>query len=231
MPSSDNQTLTLSGTSRQQVREALRDMILGGVYPPGSRLIQHALARQLGTSITMVREVLLELRAAGLIEMKDNLGFFVCELNVKRLIEIYELRALHEGFAARACCDCASPKDIREFKELTERSHLLRSSGDPDQIKEGLLLDRQLHNRIIEVTGNQTLIQVTRSYWAPLMVCDESQIKRYQETYLNHLEVIEAIESGRADDAELLMRRHLYVALQYMRQLISEGKLRLTWWV
>lgn len=231
MPSRSSHTVLRPRASRQQVRNALRDLILAGRWAPGCQLNQHELAGELGASLGMVREVLLELRGAGLIEMRDNLGFFVSELNPKRLMEIYGLRVLHEGYAARLCCDCAGPRDIRELRDLAERSHAHRCSGEPEQVKEGLLLDRQMHNRVIEMTGNQTLIQVTRSYWAPLIVCDESQLERAEETYRDHLAVIEAIEKNRPEDAEQLMRRHVGLALQYAQQQAAEGRLVLKWWV
>src|SRR5437667_6189130 len=91
--------------SRHQVRDTLQRMILAGERPPGTKLVQQQLARSFGVAQGVVREALLELQAFGLVESIDNRGVYVSELSVKRLLDSFDVREIHEGLAARLCCE------------------------------------------------------------------------------------------------------------------------------
>src|SRR5689334_16179518 len=84
-------------TARQRVREELRRLILAGELRPGERLAQQHLAKRFGVAQSVVRESLLELQFSGLVQMVDNLGIFVGELNADTLIQAYEVREMLEG--------------------------------------------------------------------------------------------------------------------------------------
>ena len=81
--------------------ELIRQAILDGRLEPGSRLKEEELARELGISRTPVREALLMLQAEGLIETTPNRGAVVRTHDADDLIDLYQLRALLEGYAAR----------------------------------------------------------------------------------------------------------------------------------
>src|SRR5947199_9689795 len=81
--------------------ELIRQAILDGRLEPGSRLKEEELARELGISRTPVREALLVLQAEGLIETTPNRGAVVVTHDADDLIDLYQLRALLEGHAAR----------------------------------------------------------------------------------------------------------------------------------
>src|SRR3954468_10733826 len=91
-----------SGTSqapltRHHIRENLQQMILSGERRPGSKLRQQELAELFGVAQGVVREALLELQAYGLVETIDNRGIFVSRLDKEKLLEAFDVRAVHEG--------------------------------------------------------------------------------------------------------------------------------------
>ena len=87
--------------SRHRVSEEIEQMILAGTLRPGQKLLQQQLAKQFGVALGVLRESLLELKAIGLVDIIDNVGMFVAELDARRVLEAFEIREVHEGLAAR----------------------------------------------------------------------------------------------------------------------------------
>src|SRR5215208_6394282 len=83
------------------VLERLRALILTGEYGPDERLIEEQLAERLGVSRTPVRQALTMLEAEGLVEIAPNRGATVCSFSIEDVWDIYDLRAVLEGHAAR----------------------------------------------------------------------------------------------------------------------------------
>ncbi|MBA2343798.1 MAG: GntR family transcriptional regulator, partial [Rubrobacter sp.] len=90
---------SISGASR--VFERLRRLILDGEYGPDERLIEEQLAERLGMSRTPIRQALTMLESEGLVELIPNRGAVVCSFSVDEVWDIYDLRAVLEGHAAR----------------------------------------------------------------------------------------------------------------------------------
>ena len=81
--------------------ELIRQAIVDGRLPPGQRLKEEELARELGISRTPVREALLILQTEGLVDAAPNRGAVVRSHDADDLEDLYQLRALLEGYAAR----------------------------------------------------------------------------------------------------------------------------------
>ncbi|CAB3715115.1 GntR family transcriptional regulator [Paraburkholderia rhynchosiae] len=105
-------------TLRELTLEKLRDAISQGFYRPGDRLIERTLCDQLGVSRTVVREVLRHLETEGLVETVAHSGPIVARLDPEQVQEIYEIRALLESEAARACAQLATPALMKQLREI-----------------------------------------------------------------------------------------------------------------
>ncbi|MEA1951229.1 MAG: GntR family transcriptional regulator, partial [Planctomycetota bacterium] len=227
-----NSSITKSRSKRQQVHESLQVMILGGQYPPGARLIQQDLATQLNSSVSVVREALVELVAVGLVDSVDHAGFFVGKLNIDKHTDTYRVRAIHQGLAARLCCERAGRKDVRELKEIAQRLHVLYQTDHSENLKEAILLDRQMHAQLIEIADSEVLTHASRSVWVPIVAVNgEFREVRHEDTHREHMAVIRAIEENRPDDADRLMQEHILNALKAMRKQMETGKAELRWCV
>jgi len=105
-------------TLRELTLEKMREAIINGYFLPGQRLIERTLCEELGVSRTIVREVLRHLETEGLVETGSQQGPVVATLDLSKVAEIYEIRALLEGHAARACAVLASDQVIRQLDGL-----------------------------------------------------------------------------------------------------------------
>src|SRR5258708_26156425 len=97
--------------------ELIREAILDGRLEPGSRLKEEELARELGISRTPVREALLILHSEGLIETTPNRGALVRTHDAEDLIDLYQLRALLEGYAAGQAATRISQTQLHHLHE------------------------------------------------------------------------------------------------------------------
>ena len=86
---------------RRQVLDELRQSIIAGRLAPGARLVERELTAMLGVSRTVVREALRQLESEGLISIIPNKGPVVRELTLGEATDIYSIRAVLEGLAAR----------------------------------------------------------------------------------------------------------------------------------
>lgn len=211
-------------TARQRVREEVRRLILDGQLRPGERLTQQHLAKRFGVAQSVVRESLLELQFSGLVQMVDNLGIFVGDLNADTLIQAYEVREMLEGLATRACCDRASRSDLRELTEMVEEIHRL---GNTARDAERGALDRKFHLRIIEISRNDVLVRLIDACHALGMTVQASRphgvIRR------EHLGIIAAIEAGKGDEAERRAREHVAGAREALKRQMDEGTFTARW--
>ena len=93
---------------RQQVLEALRRAIVSGRLAPKQRLTERALIEMMGVSRTVIREALRQIETEGLIEIIPNKGPVVRELSPAEAKDLYRIRAVLEGLAARLFAENAS---------------------------------------------------------------------------------------------------------------------------
>jgi DNA-binding GntR family transcriptional regulator len=210
--------------ARHEIRDTLQQMILNGEQRAGSKLVQQQLAKQFGVAQGVVREALLELQAYGLVETVDNRGVFVSELSIQRLLDSFDVREIHEGLAARLCCDRVTRIEIRELVEMAQAIHALARQ---DKAMEAASLDREFHQRLVHVSGNSMLTRLADNYRllgkVIQMTRDPDQVRD------EHLAILTAIEEGRPDDAERLMRTHIRIAKRGLEEQIAQGKFAPRW--
>ena len=91
--------MEMSSNAAERAYQTIRARIMDGSVPPGAALREEALAAEIGVSRTPVRDALRRLLADGLVESARNRGTFVAEITTDDLLEVYQLRAMLEGFA------------------------------------------------------------------------------------------------------------------------------------
>src|SRR4051812_24772547 len=130
------------GTAAQHAVEGLRRALIGGELGPGDRVRQEELAEAMGISLSPVREALAVLEQEGQVTYLPRRGYFVTELDVGQVREIYELRDVLEEraarralplleadgmrrleLAARDCADAAAAGDVAAELEANRRLH------------------------------------------------------------------------------------------------------------
>lgn len=121
---------------------------------PGAVLAEKALTEQLGIGRTPIREALQRLASEGLVCHLPNRGMFVSEISATSVQQIYEFRALIDGYAARLAATRATAEQIRDLELLHQR--LVKATED-DDIDRYVALDRCFYDVLAAAAHNVLL--------------------------------------------------------------------------
>ena len=143
-----------------QVKERLLEAILDGSYPPDSRIVETAVAKDLGTSQAPVREALRGLEALGIVEIIPFRGARVRRLDTAELLEAYAVRSAIEVLGVRLAMARMTDDDVAALQQIGEDMRVAAGEGDGRGLA---IVDASLHERLMELAGNGTLLRVWRS--------------------------------------------------------------------
>ena len=203
---------------RHEVRDGVQRLIVNGRQKPGSKLVQQKLAKQFGVAQGVIREALLELQVCGLVETIDNRGMFVSPIDAQKLLDAFEIREVHEGLAARLCCTRVTRADVAQLIQMADEMLELGNQGKAEQMS---ALDKQMHARITELSGNGMLARLADNYVVLGKVVRARRDPKI--VHQEHLAILRAIGSGNEDEAEQLMRRHIRAAREAVAKIIEQG--------
>lgn len=205
--------------------ELLCDEIRSGKLPPGSRLRETEIAERLAVSRTPVREAIRRLEAEGLVDHLPRSGAVVRKLDYPELMELYEMRTVLEGTAARLAARAASPVELEELQAINEEMH--RAAGQSDVV---ITLNRQFHRLLLDAARNRFLLRAMATVENTLMILGTSSMAkpdRAREAVAEHREVLDALLARDGAAAEAAMRRHMERAqsarLRILRLAGAEG--------
>jgi DNA-binding GntR family transcriptional regulator len=189
--------------------ELLRNAIVDGTLAPGQRLKEEELARSLGISRTPVREALVMLQAEGLIDAAPNRGAMVRSHSAD---ELYQLRALLEGHAARRAAAHANDELVTDLWASCQRFDKLVSKGEvSDLVQENLTF----HTLILEAAGSERLESIVRTV-TDLPLVYRSYIwyspEQRKISLHYHQQITRALESRDGERADLVMKEHVFEA-------------------
>ena len=201
----------LAGNASVVVAEVIRQAIVDGGYPPGARLKEEELARELGMSRTPVREALRVLQAEGLVDAAPNRGATVRAHDAEDLDDLYQLRALLEGYAARKAAGRATEDLVRTLWASCDRFEELAEGDVRALVKENFVF----HNAILEAAGSARVASMVRKVTElPLVyksyIWYSPEQRRISAHY--HRQITRALESRDAERAELVMKEHVFEA-------------------
>ena len=201
---------TPSGASRAEVVfQALLGAIKKGQYSGGQRIREEEVARLLGVSRTPVREALSRLQSRGLLEIAPG-GLVVTQLSRSQIIELYAMREILEGSAARFAAQHAAPSEVASLKHISRRFE--REFGDPIRLAR---INRELHEGIYEAAHNRYLLRTLSELHDSLALLANPTFSfagRAELAAEEHARIISAIEKRNADQAERLAREHIKMA-------------------
>jgi DNA-binding GntR family transcriptional regulator len=145
-----------------EITSRIQTDILEGRLAPGQRISAAAVSRELGVSHIPVREALRRLEAGGLVESTHHQGAAVSSISIDELHDIYELRRLIEGSAARQAASLYTTADLETIVEAGDR--LVKT--DPTDATSGFWdAHRALHRAILEPALNPTSSRVLVALW------------------------------------------------------------------
>jgi DNA-binding GntR family transcriptional regulator len=194
-------------TKEEQVADYLRERIISGVYPRGSRLKQAEIAEQLHLSITPVREALKLLEAEGYVSGDSYRGARVVPFDAAASGEILQLRLLLEAQLVRGAVDKATSNDIAELRKLADEFEQAFDSGDRAAARG---INYRFHRRLYDIAGMPQTLHFVQILWARYPFDLINAVKgRGRTAAQEHDEILQALTVGDAGAAMLAMRKHI----------------------
>lgn len=215
--------------------EAIRSGILAQRWRPGDPLSEQQLAAELGVSRTPIRQALQQLEREGFVQVLPSRGTFVAELSPDDLRDVYQLREILEGQAARLAAEAHAREGMghlvaqlqtildEAWTQIRQHSDGLQAKPPASAQKELHRLGIRFHGVLAQMAGNRRLhevllgLEVTATR-ARLL---HGSFRDPREAWTDHAEVLDAVRAGDADGAERVMRRHIYKAYEFLLQRIQ----------
>ncbi len=194
----------------------VKDQIINEELAPGERLLDDKLASSFGVSRTPVREALTMLTSEGLVEITPRSGMYVKRLNKKDVEEIYEIRELLEGLAAREATPIIDDKKLEELNLLLKKAKRSLNSND---CQPHIDFDVALHSSVLKNCQNSRLCSIITNLNTLIHVF-RVRVARNKETAkqaLNeHETILNAIKARDPEKAEKAMMEHIEKSKEYI---------------
>jgi DNA-binding GntR family transcriptional regulator len=189
----------------------LRDLVLSGEYLPGTSLSEVKLAELFEVSRTPVREALKQLQVEGLVEIRPKVGTFVRQITRREIIEMFELKEVFEGMAARLMAQRHPDEQLAVLERNVRESELALAAGDVDAYPP---LVHEFHETLLVGADNRKLVAHYRTLmnqlaYHRLVVRTVAHPGRLARSIAEHRQVAMLIGEKDGVSAELAMRGHV----------------------
>jgi DNA-binding GntR family transcriptional regulator len=206
----------LRSSLRERVKDVMLQRIVGGVYEPGSRLVETRIAQELGVSQASVREALRDLEHIGCVVYEPYRGCSVRSFSIDELLEAFPVRAALEALAARLAAERMTDAELADLRRRYDAMLVAARAGDAHEQSQ---VDAAFHAAVARGARNATL----ERQW--------SFLEPYSRTFVTvsrpgtdlvavveqHLPVLEALEARDGERAAAAMTEHLMRAADLLR--------------
>jgi DNA-binding GntR family transcriptional regulator len=194
---------------REKVYKVIRNDILESRIPPGARMIETQLAKQINTSRTPVREALHMLEMEGLLEAIPRVGYRVKQIDWNELVEITEIRTVNEILAARWAMKRITPEDILALEKNLLVAETEIRQGNPRSFVER---DAEFHEILVRASGSKRLLELCQllrrhmlRYRIEALYLPETGLRAIGE----HRRILECMRAMDEKGVETAIREHL----------------------
>jgi DNA-binding GntR family transcriptional regulator len=213
------QPKSLMETTAEQIREA----IVTGELPLGSKLSEQRLADIFGVSRSPVRDALASLQTEGLVNISAKRGSFVFTPDLKEVDDLCEYRAVLEAAALRMAL-ARNPEAL--VSGLSKSIAEMQAALEQQDVRRYTRGDLQFHKTIIETCGNRSIAQAYERTISPVMA-----LRTHLFTIMNatldrsmeeHAGLVDACRSGDAGEAVRLLEEHVSHLVDAFRTALAE---------
>jgi DNA-binding GntR family transcriptional regulator len=209
------------GTAQQHAVDWLRHAIVSRGLRPGQRVNQEDVAERVGLSVAPVREALRALEQEGQVTYLPRRGYFVTELRIADLEEIYELRRVLEERAARQALPALDEDAIERIEHAAGECRRTARSGD---VAAELAANRRFHFAILAAPGRPHALRLIRLLW--------DSTEAYRALYYNapaerdrsieaHDQILDAIHARDPESLVSALDDHRDRALTVLREVLA----------
>lgn len=193
----------------------IRDMVVTGEIAPGERLTVRPLATTLALSPTPIIAALTRLANEGVLESRPHRGFFVPQMSISDMREIYEVRRGLDLAAVRRCCESAHHAEISRL--LLDQCDEQSARLDSNDIEGYRAVDVAFHDMVWQLCGNQRLQRLGSSLLDQMRMGNAISATapgRGRKSIGEHRDIAEAIGAGDPERAEAAVNHHLCQSAQ-----------------
>ena len=213
-----------STTNTFRVQDELREAILTGTLPPGSRLRAEPLAERLRTSRTPVREALILLAREGLVDIEPRRGAVVRPFDAADLLDLYDVRALIEPYAARRAATRIEAPALGRLRELSDLADA-RGAADDAAVDDQMAFNEEFHRIIVAAAQSPRLeaamravAGIPRAFRAAFWHDDAQR----EQSLFCYRQIVRALEGRQPRLAEAAMRMHITGAVEFLTEVIDD---------
>jgi DNA-binding GntR family transcriptional regulator len=149
-------------TTQEVVLAELRTLIASGEMRPGAQIVQDTLAEEFGVSRVPLREALKTLEAEGLVTYRPHHGYFVTEVSLDDLLEVYRIRELLETEAVTIGLPLMTDEDVMRLAEAEDD---VRRASEADDVPAMARTNRRFHFAVIQGCGLPRLVKIIEVLW------------------------------------------------------------------
>lgn len=196
-------------TLHQEVADRIREMIQRGDLICGQKIDEKILCESMGVSRTPVRESLRLLHSEGLIDLVPHKGAYVSKPRIEEIKDMFEVMGMLEGMCARLAADRMGRGDLRKIESL--HAKLERRFAEKNR-ERYLEVNHELHVLLQELSGNQALQGVIFGLRQKILLYRHRQLyqkNRFEQSMMEHREILEAFRERDPENAESAMKEHL----------------------
>ena len=209
-------------TAQEAVLAELRRFIATGRLRPGEQIVQDALALELGVSRVPLREALKILEGEGQVTYLAHRGYFVTQLSLSDLLEVYRIREILEAEAVRVAVPQMTTEDVDRLEEAEREVQAAAAEADVVTMTQA---NRRFHFALIEACGLPRLVRIIRLLW------DATEVYRsvyYTEPHnrelveAEHRGLVEAVKAGDVEQALHVLEEHRQHAIAALRPVLEQ---------
>jgi DNA-binding GntR family transcriptional regulator len=206
---------------REEIRDQLIEDILNDRLASGDRIVETRIAQRFGVSQAPVREALRDLELLGFVVSSPFRGAVVRKTSSEDLLQLYPIRSVLEGLAARTAATKMSDGDLKKLEALVAKMRRLAARGDH---RAAVQADFAFHLVIVDASGNRLLRQIwERMALATTTFLTISKSHRSLKVIAErHTLVLEALRARNPEAAESAMRAHIDEPGQWLRTAMEE---------
>lgn len=210
-------------TLREKIVETVRQAIINGHLPPGTRVAEPELADKFGISRTPIREAFRQLESEGFITVVPRKGAVVASFSEKDISDFYDIKMVLEGYAARCAARRLTEKDIARMEAVNRQMETAAAKKD---IRKVFSLHNEFHDVFLAASGNEKLKALVDN-----MVMQFQRFRillsmpgRIEGSIRQHWEIIEAFRKKNAALAASLVEKNAVYGKEILLKEFARAK-------
>lgn len=208
----------------EKVYEKIKKMIVDKRLKSGKKIVQDELAHRLGVSRTPIRRALTQLAKENLVKIVPRKGTYVKDFTLEEMILIFEMREILEGFACRKAASLITRKQVVTFRNLYKKAI---KAADASHWVSYTKTDERFHTFITEICQIELLQEIIQAFHILSVSYTGGLIRPPQETFPEHMAILDALENHGGEKAESLMRQHTRKSIEVLKmKLLQERRKR-----